>query len=128
MSKWLSDEWFDETRALWSAQPVHPDLSARMQYEISGGPDGNFSYYWVIENGRLVDSGAGAIASPDVTITFTWDDALAVHRGDLDPNVAFMQGRMKVAGSMSVMMALLPATNTEEYRDLRQRVAAVTEF
>lgn len=128
MSKWLSDEWFTETRALWSAQPLSPELSARMQYEITGGPDGGFSYHWVLENGRLVDSGGGAIASPDVTVTLTWDDALAVHRGELDPNVAFMQGRMKVAGSMAVMMALLPATNTQQYRDLRRRVVDVTEF
>ena len=37
-------------------------------------------------------------------------------RGDLDPNVAFMQGRLKVAGSMGVMISLLTATNTPEYR------------
>ncbi len=128
VSKWLSDEWFDETRALWSGLPLPPGLSARMQYEISGGPEGSFSYYWVIEDGRLVDNGPGPIQEPDVTVTFTWDDARAVHTGDLDPNVAFMQGRMKVAGSMGVMMTLLPATNTDEYRDLRRRMAAVTEF
>ena len=64
MSKWLSDEWFDETRALWSSLAELPDLSARMQCEISGGPDGNFSYHCVIEDGRLVDSGPGPIAEP----------------------------------------------------------------
>jgi putative sterol carrier protein len=51
-----------------------------------------------------------------------------MEQGDLDPNVAFMQGRMKVAGSMGVMMALLPATRTPEYRDLRRRIAEITEF
>ena len=66
--------------------------------------------------------------NPDVTLTFSWDDARSVLTGELDPNVAFMQGRMKVAGSMGVMMALLPATNTDEYGDLRRRIAAVTEF
>lgn len=128
MSKWLSDEWFDETRALWTGLAEHPDLSARMQCDISGGSDGNFSYHCVIEDGRLVDSGQGPIANPDVTLTFDWDDARAVLTGELDPNVAFMQGRMKVAGSMGVMMALLPATRTDEYRDLRRRISAVTEF
>lgn len=51
-----------------------------------------------------------------------------MQRGELDPNVAFMQGRMKVAGSMGVMMALLPVTNTPEYQALRQEIAAVTDF
>ncbi len=102
------------------------DLSARLQCEISGGPEGSFSCYWVFEGGRVVDSSPGVIDAPDVTLTLTWDDALALHRGDVDPNVAFMRGRMKVAGSMAVMIALLPAAATEAYRDLRQRVAAVT--
>jgi hypothetical protein len=35
---------------------------------------------------------------------------------------------MKVAGSMGVMLGLLPATTTPEYGDLRRRIAAVTEF
>ena len=65
---------------------------------------------------------------PDVTLTMVWDDAVAMRRGELDPNVAFMQGRMKVAGSMGVMMALLPVTNTPEYQELRRRIAEVTEF
>ncbi len=57
-----------------------------------------------------------------------WDDAVAMQRGDLDPNVAFMQGRMKVAGSMGVMMALLPKVNTPEFQDLRRRIASATSF
>jgi putative sterol carrier protein len=128
VSKWLSAEWFDETRALAADQPERPGLSARLQYEITGGPDGDISYYWVLEDGRLRDSALGAVDDPDVTLTLVWDDAVAVQRGDLDPNVAFMQGRMKVSGSMGVMMALLPATNTPEYQGLRRRIAAVTEF
>jgi putative sterol carrier protein len=51
-----------------------------------------------------------------------------MQQGDLDPNVAFMQGRMKVSGSMGVMMALLPTTTTPEYQDLLRRIAEITEF
>jgi predicted lipid carrier protein YhbT len=128
VTKWLTAEWFDETRAMAADQPARPGLSARIQYEITGGPDGDVPYFWELEDGRLVASGPGTVAGPEVTVTFTWEDAMAVHRGDLDPNVAFMQGRMKVAGSMAVMMALLPVTNTPEYRDLRRRIAEVTDF
>jgi putative sterol carrier protein len=126
--KWLSTEWFDQTREMASDQPERPGLSAHIQYEITGGPDGSFSYFWRLVDGRLEASGPGTIEDPDVTLTMAWDDAVSVHRGDLDPNVAFMQGRMKVAGSMGVMMALLPVTNTTEYQDLRRRIAEVTEF
>jgi putative sterol carrier protein len=128
VTKWLSAEWFDQTRAMAADQPEHPGLSARIQYEITGGPSGEVSYYWILEDGRLGASAAGTIDAPDVTLTLPWDDAVAMQRGDLDPNVAFMQGRMKVAGSMGVMMALLPVTNTPEYQALRRRITEVTEF
>jgi putative sterol carrier protein len=128
VTKWLSAEWFDETRAMAADQPAHPGLSAAIQYEITGGPDGDVSYYWVLEDGRLTDSARGSVVDPDVTLTMAWDVATAMQQGEIDPNVAFMQGRMKVGGSMSVMMSLLPVTNTSAYQDLRRRIAAVTEF
>ncbi|MGO8872241.1 MAG: SCP2 sterol-binding domain-containing protein [Acidimicrobiales bacterium] len=128
MTKWLSTEWFDQTRALAADQPVRPGVSARIQYVITGGPDGDCSYFRVVEDGRLVSSGAGAVDEPDVTLTMTWSDAQAMDRDELDPNVAFMQGRMKVAGSMAVMMSLLPLTNTPEYHGLRRRISELTEF
>jgi putative sterol carrier protein len=109
-------------------RPGPVGLSARIQLEITGGPEGDVSCYRVLEDGRLASSARGAVGAPDVTLTMVWDDAVAIQRGELDPNVAFMQGRMKVAGSMGVMMALLPLTNTPECRDLRRRIASVTEF
>jgi putative sterol carrier protein len=128
VTKWLSTEWFDQTRAMAAEQPEHPGLSARIQYELTGGPEGDASYYWILEDGRLTSSALGPIDDPEVTLTIGWADAMAMQRGELDPNVAFMQGRMKVAGSMGVMMALLPVTNTPEYQALRREIAAVTDF
>jgi putative sterol carrier protein len=128
MTKWLTQQWFDETRAMAADQPPRPGLTALLQFDITGGPEREFSYHWVLEDGRLVSSAGGAAERPDVTLTLAWGDAVAVQRGDLDPSVAFMQGRMKVAGSMAVMMALLPVTNTPGYQHLQQRIAAVTEF
>ncbi|MGD0313566.1 MAG: SCP2 sterol-binding domain-containing protein [Acidimicrobiales bacterium] len=128
MSKWLSAEWFDETRAAVSSQVTFPGLSARIQCEISGGPDGNATSYWVIEDGRPVSSGGGQLAGAEVTLSMSWDDAVAMQQGRLDPSVAFMQGRMKVTGSMEVVLALLPVTASSEFRDLQGRVAELTEF
>jgi predicted lipid carrier protein YhbT len=128
VSTWLSEEWFEQTRTMAEDQPERPGLSARMQYEVTGGPDGDVRYYWVLVDGRLAESGLGRVGDPDVTLTTNWADAVAIQTGELDPNVAFMQGKMKVAGSMSLMMELLPVTNTPEYQDLRRRIAEVTHF
>ena len=128
MSTWLTNEWFDQTRALAADQPERTGLSARMQFIITGGPDGDVRYYWVLEDGHLRQSAVGDVDDPDVTLTTARPDAIAMANGELDPNVAFMQGRMKVAGSMGIMMRLLPVTNTPEYQELRQRIADITEF
>ena len=128
MTKWLTAEWFDETRAMAADQPVDPGLSARIQCQISGGPDGEVTCHEVFDDGHLVSRGLGAVKGPDVTLSVAWADAMAMQRGDLDPNVAFMRGALKVAGSMGVMLSLLPLAHTPEYRDVRQRIADITEF
>jgi putative sterol carrier protein len=99
-----------------------------MQYAVSGGPDGDVKYYWVLENGKLLDSQLGEIADADFTMSMTYDDSVAIAKGELDANAAFMQGRMKVAGNMGKLMALMPLTMSPEYRALQEKVREVTDF
>jgi putative sterol carrier protein len=128
MTRWLSTEWFDETRAVVSDQLGCPDLSAKVQLEMSGGPDGSTSYHWVLEDGRLISIGGGTVTGADVTLSMNWDDAVAMHQGTLDPSVAFMQGRMKVVGSMEIVLALLALTASAAFGELRGQVADLTDF
>jgi predicted lipid carrier protein YhbT len=128
MAKWLSQEWFDEARALAADQPDRPGASARMQYEVTGGPDGEVKYYWVLEDGHLRESALGVLADADVTLSTAWSDAMAIQKAELDANAAFMQGKVKVAGNMGMMLNLLPITNAPEYRDLQRRIVDITEF
>jgi predicted lipid carrier protein YhbT len=128
MAKWLSPEWFDETRALAADQPDRLGASARMQYEVTGGPNGDVKYYWVLEDGHLRESALGVLADAEVTLTTVWSDAVAIQKAELDANAAFMQGKVKVAGNMGKVLALLPITNTPEYRDLQRRIVEITEF
>jgi putative sterol carrier protein len=60
--------------------------------------------------------------------TLSDTDARAVVAGDLDPSVAFMQGRMKVAGAMAPLLDLLALAGTDEGRARIGRVAELTEF
>jgi SCP-2 sterol transfer family len=128
VTKWLTAEWFDRTTAMSADQPLPPGLSARIQYEVTGGPEGDVSYHEVLEDGHLLSRAGGVVGQPDVTVTTVWGDAVSMCRGELDPNVAFMQGRMKVAGSMGVMLALLPVNRLPAHQELRRRIAEITEF
>ena len=128
MSKWLTQEWLDETCQMAESQPERPGASARMQYVVTGGPDGDVKYYWVLENGKLLESKLGELSDADFTMTETYDDAKKIPRGVLAANAAFMQGRIKVAGNMAKLMALMPLTNAPEYKELQKQIQAITEY
>jgi len=68
----------------------------------------------------------GPADGPDASLTLTVEDARAVLSGDLDPSVAFMQGRMKVAGTMGLVLDVLALSATEAARSARVRVASAT--
>jgi alkyl sulfatase BDS1-like metallo-beta-lactamase superfamily hydrolase len=128
MPKWLSQEWLDESKKLAEGQPERPGASARMQYVVTGGPDGDIKYYWVLENGKLLESQIGEMPDPEVTLTQSYEDAKKIQQGELDANAAFMQGRVKVTGNMAKLMALLPLTNAPEYKQLQEQIGAITEY
>ena len=128
MSKWLTQEWLDETKKMAESQPERPGASARMQYVVTGGPDGDVKYYWVLDNGKLQESQLGELPDAEVTLTQTYDDAMKIQKGELDANAAFMQGRVKVSGNMAKLMSLMPLTNAPEYKQLQEEIQKITEY
>ena len=128
MAKYLSQEWLDESRKLAEDQPVRPGATAKMQYVVTGGPEGDIKYYWVLENGKLQESQLGEMPDPEVTLTQSYEDAKKIQLGELDANAAFMQGRMKVAGNMAKLMQLMPLTNSPEYKSLQEKIRPLTDY
>jgi putative sterol carrier protein len=126
--KFLSQEWLDELRVLAEGQPSRPGASAQLQYVVTGGPDGEVKYYWILEDGKLLEAALGNAPEADITLTRTYEDSVKVQQGELDSNAAFMQGRMKVAGDMTKFMALLPLTSSPEYKALQAQLLKQTTF
>ena len=44
----------------------------------------------------------------DATVSMKWDDFTALSEGRLDPMMAFMQGKLKIAGDMMIAQKLAP--------------------
>jgi len=128
VAKYLTQEWLDQARELAKDQPERAGSSAKMQYVVTGGPEGDIKYYWVLENGKLLESQLGEIAEPDFTMTSTHEDSVAISKGTLDANAAFMQGKMKVAGNTGKLMALMPLTMSPEYKALQEEIRSITEY
>jgi predicted lipid carrier protein YhbT len=128
MPKYLTQEWLDLQQEVAQEFPERPGATARMQYVVTGGPDGDIKYYWVLENGKLLESRLGDDPDAEVTLTSTWDDSCKIQRGELDATAAFMQGRLKVTGNMGKLMSLMPLTQSPEYKAIQEKITAQTEF
>jgi len=126
VSAWLSDAWVDAVAAELAELRGPGSLTGSVQVDVTGGPDGDVGVHAELAGGRLVALRPGPAASPDAVLTLADADARAVVNGDLEPAVAFMQGRMKVAGDMAVVLDLLVLSASEEARAGRARVAGLS--
>jgi putative sterol carrier protein len=130
MPEYLSQEWLDAGRELAQEFPERAGATARLQYQVAGTPSGEVHYYWVIENGKLLESTLGDDADAEITLSMSYDDAVKMQKGELDANAAFMQGRIKVVpgSNMGKLMALLPLTQSPEYKAIQSKINDLTVY
>ncbi len=89
---------------------TNEDIIAKMKEAIgnTGGLDKSVKFDFG-DDGVIHASGldvTGEDNDADCTISVTKDDFIALASGNLDPMMAFMSGKLKVAGDMSVAMGL----------------------
>ncbi|MGH9222694.1 MAG: SCP2 sterol-binding domain-containing protein [Acidimicrobiales bacterium] len=128
MAKYLSQEWLDTQREIAQEFPERPGATAHLQYLVTGAPDGDVRYFWVIENGKILQDQLGEDPDSEVNLTLTYDDSVKMQKGELDETAAFMQGRLKVTGNMGKLMSLMPLTQSPEYKAIKEKITAFTEF
>ena len=121
MAKFLSAEWLDAVRA--NAGGKAGDLTVRLHVAV-----GDVQFHAVVVNGALETLASGALSAADVSLTVPLDDAVAVQRGETDPSVLFMQGRMKTAGDPGKVLELLAYSAQPGFTALRDAVVSFTEF
>ena len=124
MPEWLSDEWLKELVASTSARPQVAGANGTVSMVITAGPAGEVSYHWSYRDGVPGDGGIGSAPDANLTLTIGRADAEAVAKGDVEPSVAYMRGRLKAAGDGGLLLGLLASTATKAYRDWRQHIAA----
>ena len=108
MTTFLSQEWLDAERTSFNALPTSPGASARVQWVVTGGPDGEVRFTSVFEDGHIVEQALGDDPDADFTLTAPLPLFEAIRSGELDETVAFMRGKLKFAGDMGRYLALLP--------------------
>jgi putative sterol carrier protein len=96
VAEFLSDEWLDELGAAAGTVTVDDeDLRLVVQQVVARGDLDAVTYHLRVEGGRLSVI-PGPAAEADLTFWLDRDTALAIHRGELSAQTAFLEGRLRV--------------------------------
>ena len=82
---------------------VAGNLNATYLFDVSGPSGGKWTLE--IKSGKC-ELKPGAQNSPTVTIAIADQDWLAIHKGKLNSQMAFMMGKLRVSGDMGLAMKL----------------------
>ena len=123
--KFLSQEFLDKQKELAQGMPERPQANIVMQFVVTGAPDGDIRYYQKWENGLLVESSLGETPEPEVTMTTNYEDSVAISKGELNAQQAFMTGKIRATGNMAKLMSLMPLTTSPEYRTWEQNLRSL---
>ena len=80
------------------------NAKALIQLDLTG--EGGGQWALDIADGRC-NVVEGLVPNPDVTLTMTADNFVALHQGTLNPVSAFMGGKIKVSGNVGQVMNLM---------------------
>ena len=109
--QFLSDEWTEELEQRLNASEAFRKAAGGSNVTIQNvinSPDGT-KRYWMRFDGGSVELGPGDAESPEATIEQDYDTAVALARSELNPVTAFMTGKIRINGSMMLLMQLQPA-------------------
>ena len=100
MAGFLTPAWLADLDAAGRRASVAPDLRLVVQQVIPDGPDGQELAYVVEVADGTLSVRPGRADHPDVTFTQDRATALAIHRGELSAQAAFIEGRLRLGGDL----------------------------
>ena len=107
--KFLSDEWASAmTEALNSSDDFKSAAGSqqvKLQQVVTDAPDGEAKYYFQLDNGTATVA-TGELPDAEATLTQNYETAVAITKQELNPQNAFMQGKLKITGNMMKLMQL----------------------
>lgn len=99
----------DQVKEIFNAMPgnLNADaakgMNAVIQFNLTG--DGGGNYYVTIKDGTCTVT-EGSHQSPNMTMTMAAQDYVDMITGKLNGQMAFMSGKLKIAGDMGLAMKM----------------------
>jgi putative sterol carrier protein len=104
----VRDDWLDG----WVGLGRSSGGSGAVQVLVTGLADGDASWHLRVDDGVVADVSPGAPATADLTLTLPSAIAESIAAGELTPSAAFMQGKMKTAGDLGLVLDVLAAVDS----------------
>ncbi len=124
----LSEEWVAELARAGAELPPVEGVSMTIQHEIAGAPDGKVRFHLTWTDGVLTEAALGKVPDPQIQVQAKAPEALEILRGEMSPDVGYMQGRLKVDGEhRRLLIDLRDWRAGDPYRALWAHMADFTE-
>ena len=102
--KFLSEDWATEvTQTLQAHEEFKASADMSVQFVVSDAPEGEVKFY-LDATGDVPVQVLGELDDADVTITSNYETTSAIFSGELNTQMAFMTGKIKVNGNMAKLM------------------------
>jgi hypothetical protein len=129
MARFGTQEWCDAVKRLTAARsrPV-AGATARFQYHIVDGPDGDIRYWEDTVDGRLQTLAVGEIPDPQFVLTAGYADWMALRRDGASLNEMRADGRVTIEGDIQAYRSLIAVRDAPWYAEHAAAVRAMTEW
>jgi len=132
VARYLSEAWFDEVneaaRSSVELKATTAGVRLTLQQIVTEAPGGEVRYWLRIEDGsveaRMGQAGdAMAGVDADATLTQSYDTAVAVSRGELRTEDAFLGGHIRLRGDIGALLRHQQVLNNlgEAFTEVRGR-------
>lgn len=95
-------ELFEKMPSIFNSEAA-AGMNKTIQWNITGEDSGVWAFQIADGAGQLIP---GGIENPDITFTISGKNWLAIAEGKLDSMKAFMTGKLKVKGDMTIAVKL----------------------
>jgi putative sterol carrier protein len=106
--QFLSQEWADALTTALNGDEAFRQAAAGQTValqQVITRPEGDVRYWTRLDDG-VIAFGIGDLDTADATITQSYETAVGLARREINAVMAFMTGKIKVAGDMGRLMAL----------------------
>jgi putative sterol carrier protein len=129
MPAFLTDDWFAALRDAGASWPACEGASASVQFVVASSPSGKLQFVVRIVDGRLTEVEMGKRDPVDCTMQCSYAHAAAIASGELDREVAYMRGDLKIDGDyVAYILRLQPLFERDEFVASCQSLRARTQF